>query len=52
MLVTLANTITTSFHHHALHGGDAVSRSMLRLYGVSTIFFGIFRFTKNIVTSS
>ena len=39
MLVTLANTITTSFHHHAWHGGDAVRRSKLRLYGVSTIAY-------------
>ena len=31
-------TLPTSYHH-ALHGGDAVRRSLLRLYGVSTLYF-------------
>jgi len=32
-------------YHHALHGGDAVRRSRLRLHGVSTISYYILRIT-------
>ena len=38
VLSTSDFTLPTSYHH-ALHGGDAVRRSRLRLYGVSTLYF-------------
>jgi hypothetical protein len=34
-----SNFMLPTSYHHALHGGDAVSRSKLRLYGVSTISY-------------
>jgi hypothetical protein len=38
-LLYTSDFILHTSYHHALHAGDAVRRSRLRLYGISTLYF-------------